>query len=135
MKTPSCLKSPDFQSLKSPRSIVSVVTICQQSSVWSVNRTLMYNRPSSKVCSTQSTTFPRRPGYLRPGSKVSRIGGIGVRFLTIETLVSRHLFGHPAFDFPSLESACADLCCDRFFFLRRVRRQVGLRRTYPNSGG
>ena len=88
-KTPSCLKSPDFQSLRSPCSIVRVVATCQQSSVWSVKRTLIYKRPSSNVCSTQSTTFPRRPGYLRPGSKVSRLGRLGVRFLMLEILVSR----------------------------------------------
>jgi hypothetical protein len=39
VKTPSCLKSPDFQSLRSPGSIERLVVICQQSSVWSVKRT------------------------------------------------------------------------------------------------
>src|ERR1700721_311876 len=81
-KTPSCSKSPDFQSLKSPCSIVSLVVICQQSSVWSVKRTLRYNRPSSNVCSTQSTTLPHRPGYLRPGSKLSSLEGDVLCFFT-----------------------------------------------------
>jgi hypothetical protein len=40
-KTRSWLKSPDFQSLRSPSSIVMQVAILQQSSVLSTNRTWM----------------------------------------------------------------------------------------------
>ena len=70
-----------FQSLRSPSSNVIRVAIRQQSSVLSANRTWMYRRPSSNLCSTQFTTFPRKPRYWRPGTKVRGLGILAFCFL------------------------------------------------------
>src|SRR5882724_7922869 len=71
-KTRSRSKSPDFQSLRSPSSIVMRVAIRQQSSVLSVNRIWRYRKPSSNLWPTESTTFPCKPRYRRPGATLRR---------------------------------------------------------------
>src|SRR5215813_5580223 len=69
-KTLSCLKSPDVQSASSASSMVMRVAIRHESSVRSVNRTWIYSRPSSNLCSTHSTTLPCRPMYWWPGTNL-----------------------------------------------------------------
>src|SRR5262249_52036226 len=73
--TLSWLKSPDFQSARSPFSMVMRAVIRQQSSVLSEKRMWMYRKPSSNSCSTQSMTFPRKPRYWRPGRGLGEPSG------------------------------------------------------------
>src|SRR4029453_16877886 len=116
------------------------VVMRQQSSVLSINRTWMYRRPSSNSCSTQSTTFPRKPRYCWPGTKWRGTDRADLFFF----MAGLRLFSAFA-NVGSLESVVAirwrkfesfdAFSAQAWFAGARALRHTGLHRTYPNQAG